>query len=82
MTHPTSIRIDIDEEKSTKLKNIVKALYESNSINSDDIEEFIKFTVFIVFDEYERDVTSLKKFYSTNLAKYIADKDRQSQIKP
>lgn len=82
MTQPPSIKISIEEEKLIKLKNIVKVLHESNAINSEDIEEFIKFTLFIVFDEYERDVASLKKFYLMNLAKYLAAKDSQTQVKP
>jgi len=82
MTQPESITISIEEEKLIKLKNIIKDLFESNSIDSDEIEEFIKFTLFIVFDEYERDVPSLKKFYSMNLAKYLENKDGQTQTKP
>ena len=81
MTQPASIRISIEQEKLIKLKKIIKDLFESNSINSDEIEEFIKFTLFIVFDEYERDVPSLKKFYSMNLAKYLENKDGQTQAK-
>ena len=82
MTQPESITISIEEEKLIKLENIIKDLFESNSIDSDEIEEFIKFTLFIVFDEYERDVPSLKKFYSMNLAKYLENKDGQTQTKP
>jgi hypothetical protein len=76
MTKSTSIRIDIEEEKLTRLKTIIKELVESDSINSDQVEEFIKFTLFIVFDEYKRDVQSLKKFYSMNLSNYLENKDR------
>ena len=75
MTQHHSIKFSIEEEKLIKLKDIVKVLYESNSLNSEDIEEFMKFTLFIVFDEYERDVASLKKFYLMNLAKYLAAKN-------
>ena len=82
MAQPPNIKISIEEEKLIKLKDIVKVLYESNSLNSEDIEEFMKFTLFIVFDEYEREAASLKKFYSMNLAKYLAAKDSQTQIKP
>ena len=56
MTESTSIKINIEEEKSTRLNIIIKELFKSNAINSDDVEEFIKFTLFIVFEEYERDV--------------------------
>ena len=82
MTQHHSIKFSIEEEKLIKLKDIVKVLYESNSLNSEDIEEFMKFTLFIVFDEYERDVASLKKFYLMNLAKYLAAKDSRTQIRP
>ena len=76
MIQSVSIRISIEEEKLIKLKKIIKDLFESHSINSDEIEEFIKFTLFIVFDEYERDSHSLKKFYSINLFNYLENKDR------
>ena len=82
MTQHHSIKFSIEEEKLIKLKDIVKVLYESNSLNSEDIEEFMKFTLFIVFDEYERDVASLKKFYLMNLTKYLAAKDSRTQIRP
>jgi hypothetical protein len=76
MTESTSIRINIEEEKITRLKTIVEELFNSNAISSDDVEEFIKFTLFIVFDEYKRDADSLKKFYSMNLINYLENKDR------
>lgn len=82
MTQPPNIKISIEEEKLIKLKDIIKVLYESNSLNSEDIEEFMKFTLFIVFDEYERDVASLKKFYLMNLPKYLGAKDSQTQTQP
>ena len=77
MTLHRDIRISIEEEKITKLKTIINDLFDSGSINSNEIEEFIKFTLFIVFDEYERNIPSLKKFYLMNLAKYQGYKDRQ-----
>ena len=79
MTLYTDISISIEEEKITNLKTIINDLFESGSINSNEIEEFIKFTLFIVFDEYERNIPSLKKFYSMNLAKYQGYKERQPQ---
>jgi hypothetical protein len=77
VTTNTNFCISIEEEKLTKLKTIVKDLFESGSINSNEIEEFIKFTLFIVFDEYEKNIPSLKKFYSMNLTNYLDIKDRQ-----
>ena len=76
MTEFTGIRINIEEEKLTRLKIIIKELFKAKAINSDDVEEFIKFTLFIVFDEFERDAHSLKKFYSMNLFNYLENKDR------
>ena len=79
MIKDINISIGIEEEKLTKLKTIITDLFESGSINSNEIEEFIKFTLFIVFDEYERNIPSLKKFYSMNLAKYQEYKQSQTQ---
>jgi ADP-glucose pyrophosphorylase len=71
MTQRANISISIEEEKVTKLKTIINDLFESGSINSNEMEDFIKFTLFIVFDEYEKNISSLKKFYSMNLTKYL-----------
>jgi hypothetical protein len=79
MIKDTTISIGIEEEKLTKLKTIITDLFESGSINSNEIEEFVKFTLFIVFDEYERNIPSLKNFYSMNLAKYQEYKQSQTQ---
>ena len=76
MTESTSIRINIEEEKLTRLNTIIEELFNSNAISSDEVEEFIKFTLFIVFDEYKRNADSLKKFYSMNLSNYLENKDR------
>jgi hypothetical protein len=75
MNESTSIKINIEEEKLTKLKTIIEELFNSNALTSDEVEEFIKFTLFIVFDEYKRDADSLKKFYSINLSNYLKNKD-------
>jgi hypothetical protein len=75
MTKSTSIKINIEEEKLTRLKTIIEELFNSNALSSDEVEEFIKFTLFIVFDEYKRDADSLKKFYSINLSNYLENKD-------
>ena len=77
MTQHTNICIDIEEEKVTKLQTIINDLFESGSVSSNKIEDFIKFTLFIVFDEYEKNISSLKKFYSMNLTNYLDNKDHQ-----
>lgn len=71
MTHYQSITIRIEDDKLIELKNIVKTLFESNAISSDKIEDFMKFTLFIIFDEFEKNVDSLKKFYSMNLDRFL-----------
>ena len=77
VTKYTNFSINIEEEELTILKTIIKDLFESGSINSNEIEEFIKFTLFIVFDEYNKNIPSLKKFYLMNLTNYLDNKDRQ-----
>ena len=75
----TNISISLEQEKTSELKTIINDLFESGSINSNEIEEFIKFTLFIVFDEYKRNIPSLKKFYSINLTKYLRYKENEKQ---
>ena len=77
MTSYANISISLEQEKTSKLKTIINELFESGSINSNVIEEFIRFTLFIVSDEYERNIPSLKKFYSMNLVKYLRYKENQ-----
>jgi len=79
MTQHTNISITLEEKKVTKLKAIINDLFESGSTNSNEMEDFIKFTLFIVFDEYEKNIPSLKKFYSMNLVNYLGYKGNQNQ---
>ncbi|HKU84226.1 MAG TPA: hypothetical protein VJP58_09305 [Candidatus Nitrosocosmicus sp.] len=79
MTSYANISISLEQETTSKLKTIINELFESGSINSNEIEEFIRFTLFIVFDEYERNIPSLKKFYSMNLVKYLRYRENQKQ---
>ena len=53
-----------------KLKEIIDDLFESNAVNSSDIQDFLRFTLFIVFDESEKNKESLRKFYRANLEKF------------
>ncbi len=71
----SEIVVNLKTNEVLKLKGIVKELYESNSIDSDNIEEFLKFTVFIVFEEYDKNNQSIKQFYKNNLKKYLINKD-------
>ena len=53
-----------------KLRTIINYLFESKALDSKDMQDFIKFTIFIVFDEADKNKESLRKFYSANLNKY------------
>jgi len=64
----TGVNLSIDE--AAKLKAIIDDLAESGAIDSRDVEDFLKFTLFIVFDEYDKNKDSLRKFYSLNYEKY------------
>jgi hypothetical protein len=64
------IELYLDEGKITKLKKIIKELYEAKSIESESIEEFLKLNVFIVFYEYNTNKQSLNNFYKRNKELY------------
>jgi hypothetical protein len=64
------IELFLDEVKMVKLKKIIKELYESKSIESERIEEFLKLNVFIIFTEYDTNKQSLNKFYRQNKELY------------
>ncbi len=65
------IELFFNEVKITKLKKIIKELYESKSIESESIEEFLKLNVFIIFTEYDANKQSLNKFYKKNKELHI-----------
>lgn len=71
MIKVSKIEIELEQAKIDKLKEIINDLFESNSINSTEIKDFMNFTLFIVFDEYEKNVQSLRKFYEINLSNYL-----------
>ncbi len=58
-----NIEIYLNDEEKLRLENIVKELYKAKSIESDDIEEFLKFTIFIILYEYDKNKISLNEFY-------------------
>lgn len=66
----SKIEVRLEDEEIAKLKTIVNDLFESKAIKSNSIEEFLKFNVFIIFDEYNKNVESFRKFYRVNLSKY------------
>jgi hypothetical protein len=57
------IELFLDKVKITKFKKSIKELYESKSIESESIEEFLKLNVFIIFTEYDANKQSLNEFY-------------------
>jgi hypothetical protein len=64
------IELFLDDGKIIKLRKIIKELYESKSIESENIEEFLKLNVFIVFNEYDTNKQSLNKFFKQNKESY------------
>lgn len=70
MTNNWNIGIKLSDAETAKLKKIIDDLVESKAVNSEDIEDFLRFTLFIVLDEYEKNKESLRKFYHLNLQKY------------
>ena len=71
MTEQFEVKVNFDIDKIQKLKSILDDLLESKAIETTDIEEFIKFTIFIVFDEYGKNAESLRKFYRINQSNYL-----------
>lgn len=65
------IKICLNNKEKQKLDKIVKELYQAKSIHTNDIGEFLKFTIFIVFYEYEKNKMSLNEFYRQNKEIYI-----------
>ncbi len=72
------IEICLDEIKITNLNKIVKELYNSNTIESESIEEFLKLTVFIILYEHDKNKQSLNEFYRQNMEIYKKNKDNRS----
>jgi len=68
------IGIDLSKEKKSKLQDIVNELHEQKSMPNNNLGEFLDFTLFIVFDEYEKNKESLSRFYKTNLDNYLRHK--------
>jgi peptide methionine sulfoxide reductase MsrA len=72
----TTIEFKVNENQKEYLKKIIKELSQSNSIDSESMEEFLKLTVFIVLDEYEKNKESLKDFYKKNKEAYNNNKNK------
>jgi hypothetical protein len=65
-TDKNCINLHLLSKEKLKMENIVKDLYQSKSIVSEDMEEFLKFTVLIILHEYENNKQSLIEFYRQN----------------
>ncbi|MDP8906350.1 MAG: hypothetical protein M3M88_02385 [Thermoproteota archaeon] len=71
------IRLNLNDKEKLKLEKIVKELYKAKSIDTEDIDEFLKFTVFIVLYEYDKNKTSLNEFYRKNKEAYKQNNEEQ-----
>ncbi|HEX5904865.1 MAG TPA: hypothetical protein VFY50_02330 [Candidatus Nitrosocosmicus sp.] len=77
MTDDWNIGINLSDIEMDKLKEIIDDLFESNAVNSSDIQDFLRFTLFIVFDESKNNKESLRKFYRANLKKFNSYKIKE-----
>jgi hypothetical protein len=64
------IELYLELNEFLTLEKIIKELYTSKSIETESIEEFLKLTIFIVFDEYKKNKHSLKEFYRQHMELY------------
>jgi hypothetical protein len=71
----TIIEFRLNEHQKRYLEKIIKELYDSESLNSERIDEFLKLTIFIVLYEYEKNKHSLNEFYKKNKELYEQNKD-------
>ena len=74
-TNENYIRLYLNDKEKLKLEKIVKELYQAKSIDTDNIDEFLKFTVFIVLYEYDKNKLSLNEFYRKNKEAYKQNKE-------
>lgn len=66
MNDVNKVELFLKDNELKNLKKIVTELYDSNSIRSDNLEEFLKFTIHIILSEWNSDNRSLYKFYKQN----------------
>ena len=78
-TNQNHIKLYLNDKERIKLDKIVKELYQAKSIETENIDEFLKFTVFIVLYEYDKNKTSLNEFYRKNKEVYKQNKEEQQQ---
>ena len=78
-TNQNHIRLYLNDKERLKLDKVVKELYQAKSIETENIDEFLKFTVFIVLYEYDKNKLSLNEFYRKNKEVYKQNKEEQQQ---
>jgi len=75
-TNHNHIKLFLNDKEKTKLDKVVKELYQAKSIETEDTVEFLKFTVFIVLYEYDKNKLSLNEFYRKNKEVYKQSKEK------
>ena len=75
-TNQNHIRLYLNDKERLKLDKVVKELCQAKSIETENIEEFLKFTVFIVLYEYDKNKLSLNEFYRKNKEVYKQGKEK------
>ena len=78
-TNQNHIKLYLNDKERLKLDKVVKELYQAKSIETENIDEFLKFTVFIILYEYDKNKTSLNEFYRKNKEVYKQNKEEQQQ---
>ncbi len=76
-TNENYIKLYLNDKEKIKIEKIVKELYQAKSMDTENIDEFLKFTVFIVLYEYDKNKTSLNDFYRKNKEAYKQNKEEQ-----
>jgi hypothetical protein len=77
-TKQSHIKLYLNDKERLKLDKVVKELYQSESIETENIDEFLKFTVFIVLYEYDKNKLSLNEFYRKNKEVYKQSKENNN----
>ncbi len=76
-TNQNHIKLYLNNKERLKLDKVVKELYQAKSIETENIDEFLKFTVFIVLYEYDKNKHSLNEFYRKNKEVYMQSKEEK-----
>ena len=76
-TNQSHIKLYLNDKERLKIDKVVKELYQAKSIETENIDEFLKFTVFIVLYEYDKNKLSLNEFYRKNKEVYKQNKEEQ-----